>query len=138
MGFLANDALTLPTATLYAGLDLCSTQYKQLLAIPPAAQVFYPGVGPEGNRWAWGGTGCTLFHTIVPPNSTRWTWGSCIGCGCAVSEAPYANAQSNHPGGVNVGMADGSAKFVKDTINMTTWMQIGTRAGNEPVDGASY
>ena len=62
----------------------------------------------------------------------------CIGCRCAPSEAPFSNAQSNHPGGVNVMMADGSCRFIKDTINMTTWMQLGTRAGNEPVDGSAY
>ena len=40
---------------------------------------------------------------------------------------------SNHPGGVNVGMADGSVKFIKDTVNMQTWWALGTRDGGEAV-----
>ncbi len=133
-GVTVADALTLPTTLLYAGLDMCSTQYQADLATPGAPNVS----SQNGNRWGWGGTGVTLFQTIVPPNSKRWAWADCIGCQCAPSEAPFSNAQSNHPGGVNVCMADGSCRFFKDTINMTTWMQLGTRAGNEPVDGAAY
>ena len=36
-------------------------------------------------------------------------------------------AQSNHSGGVNVCMCDGSVRFVKDTINPQTWWAIGSR-----------
>src|SRR5262249_46089892 len=34
-------------------------------------------------------------------------------------------ATSNHPGGVNVCFADGSVKFVKDSVAATTWWAIG-------------
>jgi prepilin-type N-terminal cleavage/methylation domain-containing protein/prepilin-type processing-associated H-X9-DG protein len=47
-------------------------------------------------------------------------------------------ANSNHPGGVNVCFADGSVKFVKDTIDIKTWWAIGTRNGAEVVSGDSY
>jgi prepilin-type processing-associated H-X9-DG protein len=30
-------------------------------------------------------------------------------------------AQSNHPGGVNVGFLDGSAKFIENSVNPGTW-----------------
>lgn len=30
-------------------------------------------------------------------------------------------ARSYHPGGVNVGMADGSVRFIQETIDVTTW-----------------
>ncbi len=40
---------------------------------------------------------------------------------------------SNHSGGVNVGMADGSVKFVKDSVNLQTWWAVGTRAGGEVI-----
>lgn len=48
------------------------------------------------------------------------------------------NATSNHSGGVNVCMADGSVKFVKDTINAVTWWAIGTKSGGEVVSADSY
>ena len=40
-------------------------------------------------------------------------------------------ARSNHPGGVNVLMADGSVRFVTDSIDLTTWRALGTCRGGE-------
>ncbi len=42
-----------------------------------------------------------------------------------------SNASSLHPGGVNVGMSDGSVRFIKDTVNQASWWAVGTRAGGE-------
>ena len=47
-------------------------------------------------------------------------------------------ASSNHSGGVNVCMADGSVRFVKDTIAVQNWWAIGTRNQNEVVSADSY
>ncbi len=48
------------------------------------------------------------------------------------------NAQSNHPGGVNVGFLDGSVKFIKDSVNLTTWGSIATVAGGEVVSSDAF
>ena len=48
------------------------------------------------------------------------------------------SATSNHPGGVNVCFADGSVRFVKDTVNLQTWWAIGTRNGGEVVSADAY
>ena len=47
-------------------------------------------------------------------------------------------ARSYHPGGVNVGFADGSVRFAKNSVNITTWNALGTRAGGEVVSSDSY
>ena len=47
-------------------------------------------------------------------------------------------ASSNHPGGVNVGMIDGSVRFIKNTINPTTWWALSTKAGGEVISADSY
>jgi prepilin-type processing-associated H-X9-DG protein len=47
-------------------------------------------------------------------------------------------ATSNHPGGVNVCMADGSVKFMKDTVNPQTWWAIGTRNQGEVISADAY
>jgi prepilin-type N-terminal cleavage/methylation domain-containing protein/prepilin-type processing-associated H-X9-DG protein len=47
-------------------------------------------------------------------------------------------ASSNHSGGVNIGMADGSVRFAKDSIAVQTWWAIGTRNQNELVSSDSY
>jgi prepilin-type processing-associated H-X9-DG protein len=47
-------------------------------------------------------------------------------------------ATSNHPGGVNIGFADGSVKFIKDSINYQTWWALGSRNGGEVVSADAY
>ena len=47
-------------------------------------------------------------------------------------------ATSNHPGGINVCMTDGSVKFIKDTISPPTWWALGTKAGEEVISSDSY
>ena len=38
---------------------------------------------------------------------------------------------SNHQGGCNVVMGDGSVRFVRDSIPIATWRAMGTRSGGE-------
>ena len=38
-------------------------------------------------------------------------------------------ASSNHSGGVNVGLLDGSVKFIKESVSPTTWWAIATTQG---------
>jgi prepilin-type N-terminal cleavage/methylation domain-containing protein/prepilin-type processing-associated H-X9-DG protein len=45
---------------------------------------------------------------------------------------------SNHPGGVNMCFADGSIKFIKNSISVQTFWAIGTRAGGEVISADSY
>ena len=39
---------------------------------------------------------------------------------------------------MNVGFADGSVKFIKNTIALPAWWGIGTRRGNEVVSGDAF
>ena len=45
----------------------------------------------------------------------------------------WAAAHSQHPGGVNVLMADGAVGFVSNSVSINTWQSIATIAGNEPI-----
>jgi prepilin-type processing-associated H-X9-DG protein len=45
-----------------------------------------------------------------------------------------ASARSRHSGGVQVGFADGSARFVPDSIELTVWQALGSINGDEVVD----
>ena len=84
----------------------------------------------------------TAFNTIMPPNGP-----SCSRFNNENGWAFYA-AQSNHTGGVNVGILDGSVQFVSDSIDVGTmpdqmahnktaaspigvWGALGTIAGGE-------
>jgi prepilin-type N-terminal cleavage/methylation domain-containing protein/prepilin-type processing-associated H-X9-DG protein len=86
------------------------------------------GQGP-GITWATGAMGYTLFNTVVPPNGGgQLQWQACRNGCCAQSQhADYNLATSYHSGGVNVLMADGSSRFIKNSISMATWWALGTR-----------
>ena len=43
-----------------------------------------------------------------------------------------------HPGGVNVMMADGSVRLIKDSVGMSVWWSLGTRAGGEVISADTY
>jgi prepilin-type N-terminal cleavage/methylation domain-containing protein/prepilin-type processing-associated H-X9-DG protein len=85
-----------------------------LAAAGPGGQ-FAPGVNPEtgdwqvGWRWADAHACYTQFHPILPPNSPS--------CGPRAENWALITAGSHHPGGCNVAMADGSSRFISETIN---------------------
>ena len=43
----------------------------------------------------------------------------------------YLGVRSNHSGGVNLAMADGSVRFISNSINQATWQAIGSISGGE-------
>jgi len=98
-------------------------------------------MGQRGYRWNLGALGESMFQTLIPPNSNEFPWNSCrMDCGpdCGALHSGYYNATSNHPGGVNAAMADGSVKFIKSTVEQRIWWALGTRAGGEVISSDSY
>ncbi len=93
--------------------------------------------GGPGWRWANGAMGYSMFNTVAPPNYNLW--GGCrMDCCVQAEHDHYVNAMSNHPGGVNVVMADGSARFIKNSISMATWWALGTKNNGEVITSDSY
>ena len=94
----------------------------------------------EGQWWSYGTSAYSMFMTIVTPNSKQYAWGSCRnGCvGCSPDSNQYTNASSQHSGGVNTLMGDGSVRFIKDSVAQNIWWSLGTRAGAEVLSSDSY
>ena len=117
--------------TVTAGLQLCSQQIGAGKAVVSA---------DHGNMWAFGATGYTLFNTIQVPNDQQFKFNECrFGCGGCGEDSSFSSAaSSNHAGGCNVMMADGSVKFIKSTVNRLTWMSLGTRGGGEVISADAY
>jgi prepilin-type processing-associated H-X9-DG protein len=88
-----------------------------------------------GFWWASGEYTNTVGNFNLTPNSKvpdcgAWgTYGTGIG---------FFSARSRHPGGVNVSMADGSVRFIKDSIGIQTWLALATRSRGEVVSSDSY
>ncbi|WP_435021148.1 DUF1559 domain-containing protein [Tundrisphaera sp. TA3] len=92
----------------------------------------------KGNHWATGGQAVTLFNTVTPPSSTQYRWGSCTNAGAYAANSTVTNATSNHPGGCNFLLLDGSVRFIKSTISMDTYWSLGTKAGGEVISADSF
>jgi prepilin-type N-terminal cleavage/methylation domain-containing protein/prepilin-type processing-associated H-X9-DG protein len=95
----------------------------------------------RGYRWQEGCTGFTMFNHVQTPNDTQYQVNYCrasCNAGCNMDQVNSAQASSNHPGGVNACFADGSVKFIKNSIQRMTWWALGTRASNEVITADSY
>ena len=127
------DASTDPVGTL-AGLAACAASFNQSNA---------PGISDfKGWYWSMGTAGFSMFNTIQTPNDSQYRFGGCrlgdTNPGDWPDSSNAVGAASSHSGGCNVLMADGSVKFVKDSINRKTWWSLGTRAGGEVISADSY
>lgn len=79
---------------------------------------------------------CTTYNHVAPPNTK-----SCAApgfTGTMANMAMQVPPSSLHPGGVNVLFGDGAVRYIKDTINLSTWRAIGSRNGGEVVSASDY
>jgi prepilin-type N-terminal cleavage/methylation domain-containing protein/prepilin-type processing-associated H-X9-DG protein len=89
----------------------------------------------QGEAWAFSLPGYTMGNVNTAPNS---------GCGCMTAAAGTQDSggtfglTSRHPGGANVVMADGSCRFLKDSINVTTLWALGSKAQGEVISADAY
>jgi prepilin-type N-terminal cleavage/methylation domain-containing protein/prepilin-type processing-associated H-X9-DG protein len=95
------------------------------------------GILGNGAHWTW----AFPWH-LVGNAYTHYNTPNGLSCRSAIAtrddvegggRTGIVTASSNHPGGVNVGMGDGSVRFVRDGVNVQTWWAIGTRAQGELV-----
>jgi prepilin-type processing-associated H-X9-DG protein len=87
------------------------------------------GPCPNGGAWAnTGGPRITAFGWNPATNSSPGT--------CAVNCDNYNEVYSLHTGGVNTAFADGSVRFLSQTININVLVALFTRNGGEvlPID----
>ncbi len=96
----------------------------------------------NGNIWLAGNAGNSLmwdaYNHFTPPNSQN----------CSASNnfytTPYGEFMDaippscNHPGGINICFADGSVRWVKNSVQYQIWWALGTRNGSEAISSDSY
>jgi len=89
----------------------------------------------KGQEWLYHGTGYggPYSHIMTPNKKACW-----YGTQGTSAAATIIGASSFHSGGVNVGMLDGSVRFVKESIAPNIWWAIATFAGKEVVSADSF
>ncbi len=148
-GFHTNYAGCVGNATNYAAADLGGVMYGRSKVLLPqitdgtsstllAADIrVRPDDGNHDVRGRMNNAvhGGVSFTTAFPPNSAvgdeqQSYCVSGVGMPCGGSGLRLM-ARSSHTGGVSVAMADGSVKFVNNSIDPIVWRNAGTRIGNE-------
>ena len=95
-----------------------------------ADRVTFPS--PDPGWFVSGNIGATLFLTFYPPNVNRKV---SLAAGSTFSMA----ATSNHPGGLNALMGDGSVRFIKETVQSWPYdARTGTPEGATLDPGRDY
>jgi prepilin-type N-terminal cleavage/methylation domain-containing protein/prepilin-type processing-associated H-X9-DG protein len=86
-----------------------------------------------GSYWAAGrATHGPMVNELYTPNAPDQD------CYSYAQNTGVKTMRSRHPGGVNTTMADGSVRFVKNSVNQMTWWAVGSKAGGEVVSADSY
>ncbi len=84
--------------------------------------------GARGYSWYIGLNNYWAYNTLLSPNDKLTQNHEYSG---SSNTGSYA-ARSKHPGGVNVGLADASVRFVSDTVDKTLWQAASTISNGEP------
>jgi prepilin-type N-terminal cleavage/methylation domain-containing protein/prepilin-type processing-associated H-X9-DG protein len=89
-----------------------------------------------GESWALGLVGYSMGNVLLPPNPP---YPNCSTNGTGTLESPgMIGLSSNHPGGANVLMCDGSVRFLKNSTNMQTLWKLGSRRQGEIIGSDEY
>ena len=95
-----------------------------------------PYYGNNGDNRAFGTTTVRYqINATGPTASVLWTNspGDCGNHGVCDNMGNNIPINSPHPGGVGVAMADGSVKFLRDTLPLATLARLATRDDRQPI-----
>jgi prepilin-type N-terminal cleavage/methylation domain-containing protein/prepilin-type processing-associated H-X9-DG protein len=130
-----NGTLTMPNATLVKAFPTWLAQCAASFRSTPAASRYTMST-QLGQGWPLAFLIYTMGNTLLAPNPPYPDCTSAAS-GTVVGPAMY-NMFSNHPGGANTLMCDGSVRFLKNSTAMQVMWALGSRAQGEVIDSSSY
>ncbi|HEY2154371.1 MAG TPA: DUF1559 domain-containing protein, partial [Isosphaeraceae bacterium] len=134
---MTDSAKVTPPGTKAAGLASIALNCQTSTGISqPTQPLSAASDSLKGIDWLFQHCGCGGgFSAVQTPNKK-----ACYFSGSNTKGHPTSTiigASSSHAGGVNVGMLDGSVRFVKDSVAAATWWALATRAGGEIISADS-
>jgi prepilin-type N-terminal cleavage/methylation domain-containing protein/prepilin-type processing-associated H-X9-DG protein len=119
---------------------LCMSEYLQTPYSQPPGQA---QVDRRGRIWN-NDSFCYQISARIRPNDPKGDYGYCdpneklypcdplsAGLTSAAALDAYMGARSRHSGGVNASMCDGSVRFVRDSIDLATWVALSSMAAGD-------
>ena len=105
----------------------------------PALNTAATNISFVGDSWALGIFGRGLGNFVLAPNPK---YPNCMdifsGQGDFDNAPGVFSPCSYHSGGANVGMCDGSVRFLKDSTSLQTVWSLGSRDSGEVIDASSF
>ena len=103
-------------------------------------QSTYPNIGYAPALVNLGGP---LGAACIPSQNTACVIDSVLAnngspAGSGKSGYRFISGTGTVAGGVNIGLADGSVRFIKDSVSLQTWWALGTRNLGEVISADSY
>jgi prepilin-type N-terminal cleavage/methylation domain-containing protein/prepilin-type processing-associated H-X9-DG protein len=128
-----------PLLLMPAGGAAFNSWLQQCVQQIPAANAMGNPYNELGQDWCVGLFFHTLGNTLVGPNPPYPNCAADIyGLGDTDDDIGYFGLSSLHPGGCNVLMADGSVRFIKNSISQLTLWSLGSRAQGEVISSDNY
>jgi prepilin-type N-terminal cleavage/methylation domain-containing protein/prepilin-type processing-associated H-X9-DG protein len=93
----------------------------------------------SGQAWFNGNLRISLYNHVAPPNSQGCMRAQGTNASGGTTNPVHGStpASSYHPGGVNVLMADGSVRFVRESVSADLWSALGGVKDGIPVSPSS-
>ena len=128
-----NGTLSLPNPTLVANLLPWLGQCSQTWQSGGGRQ---PKTSTLGESWALGLVGYTQGNLVLAPNAK---FPNCNTNAAGTIESPgLFGLSSNHPGGANVLLLDGSVRFLKDGVSNQTIWALGSTGQGEVISSDAF
>jgi prepilin-type processing-associated H-X9-DG protein len=149
-----NSIVTIPTDIVFLGSFPAGTKRNDgSLTMPRLAESFpqwisqcaaaaknpgnHFGKSPTlGQNWSLGLVAYSLGNVLLGPNPK---YPNCSTHATGTLQTPGMwGLSSNHPGGANILLGDGSVRFLKDTVSLPTVWALGSRAQGEVVSADQF
>jgi prepilin-type N-terminal cleavage/methylation domain-containing protein/prepilin-type processing-associated H-X9-DG protein len=128
-----NGTLNMPNPTLVASFPAWLNSCAAVLTTDRTSHT-----SALGETWAIGLTGITMGNLLTAPNPKFPNCDTDTAASNTLQNPGFYPLRSNHPGGANVLLLDGSVRFLKDSTSQTVIWALGSINQGEIISADSF